>query len=86
MEKRRLLERIRSGPRTVRPEELCRLLEQFGYERKRKPARGSHIYRYSKPGHRMITFPDPHPGKEVNVHYVRRIIKILELEMPEHEG
>jgi len=83
MDRGELLERIRSGPRTVRPEELCRLLEQFGYEGRRKP---DHIYRYTKPGHRMITFPHPHPGKEVNVHYVRRIIKILELELPEHEG
>lgn len=84
MDRGRVLERIRSGPRTVRPEELCRLLEQFGFQQKpRKP--GSHIT-FTKPGHRMITFPDPHPGKEVNVHYVRRIIKILELELPEHEG
>jgi predicted RNA binding protein YcfA (HicA-like mRNA interferase family) len=86
MDKWRLLERIRQSPRTVRPDKLCRLLELFGYERRDMPVRGSHLYYYTKRGHRSVHFPHPHPGKEVKVCYVRRIIRILEMERPSDES
>jgi predicted RNA binding protein YcfA (HicA-like mRNA interferase family) len=85
MDKWRLFERIRQSPRTVRPNELCRLLELFGYEPRDTPVRGSHLYYYTKRGCRSIHFPRPHPSKEVKVCYVRRIIRILETERPNDE-
>ncbi|KPK71879.1 MAG: hypothetical protein AMJ84_05375 [Acidithiobacillales bacterium SM23_46] len=81
----KITRRVLESPRTVTPKDLRKLLEFYGYTLQRRKHGGSHIYHFTKPGHRLICFPRPHRGKEVSVHYVREIANLLDLEMPDDE-
>ena len=73
----KLLKSILKNRKTVRFEELDRLLREFGYEPK-QPRGGSSHYVYRKEGCYPITVPFKRPYlKEV---YVRQVIKLLKLE------
>ena len=64
--------------------DVTRLLEGFGYKPRKKP--GSEIAFHKKGGY-PITVPTIR-GRKVKVEYVRRLIKILELEewFEKHKG
>ena len=70
----KLLERIRNNPKTVRFEELEKILTKAGYK-SRQPARGSSHYTFFKAGKRILTIPKKYPFvKEV---YVKQVIEAL---------
>ncbi len=68
----KLLQRIKNNPRTVRFEELDKILLRADYE-KTQPRGGSSHYTYRKTGSRMITIPRQIPY--VNECYVRDVLE-----------
>ncbi|MBR3051206.1 MAG: toxin HicA [Selenomonadaceae bacterium] len=72
----KLLQRIKNNPKTVRFEELDKILSNAGYECA-QPGRGSSHYTYRKPSNNPITIPYQRPF--VNEVYVRKVIRELNL-------
>ena len=72
----KLLQRIKNNPRTVRFEELDKILSNAGYERT-QPRSGSSHYTYRKLGRVPITIPYHRPF--VHEVYVRDVIRELNL-------
>ena len=72
----KLLERIKNNPRTVRFEELDKILANAGYERA-QPRGGSSHYTYRKPDKKSLTIPRQIPY--VNSCYVRDVLAELGL-------
>ncbi|MBR2518163.1 MAG: hypothetical protein IKE46_00020 [Selenomonadaceae bacterium] len=70
----KLLQRIRNNPKTVRFEELDKILTRQEYERT-QPRGGSSHYVYKKPGNRTLTIPRQTPY--VNECYVRDVLEAL---------
>lgn len=69
----KLLERIRNNPKTVRFEELDKILVRAGFER-RQPRGGSSHYNYVK-GEKFLTVPRYKPYiKEI---YVQRALDLM---------
>jgi len=72
---KKLLERIRRQPKSVRFDEVARVLKSMGYE-KRQPQSGSSHWTFRKKGCMPITIPKHEPYvKEV---YVKMVIKVLD--------
>jgi len=72
----KLLQRIKNNPRTVRFEELDKILLRAEYERT-QPCGGSSHYTYRKEGRNPITIP--HRKPYVHEVYVQRVILELSL-------
>ena len=72
----KLLQRIKNNPRTVRFEELDKILRHEDYEPS-QPRGGSSHYTYRKAGSKMITIPRQIPY--VNECYVRDVLETLGL-------
>lgn len=71
---KKLLERIRRNPKSVRFGEVTKILESMGYER-RQPKRGSSHWAFRKHGYMPITIPRQEPYvKEV---YIKIVIDML---------
>ncbi len=70
----KLLQRIKNNPKTVRFEELDKVLRREGYEPS-QPRGGSSHYTYKKFGGRSITIPRQLPY--VNECYVRDVLDTL---------
>ena len=70
----KLLQRIKNNPKTVRFEELDKILTREGYER-RQPGGGSSHYTYKKSGNRSLTVPRQTPY--VNECYVINVLEEL---------
>ena len=70
----KLLQRIKNNPRTVRFEELDKILRREGYECS-QPRGGSSHYTYRKAGFRSLTIPRQIPY--VNECYVRDVLEEL---------
>ena len=68
--------KILRNPKTVKFEELDKILVHFGFERSQKKGGSSH-YVYRKKGGNPITVPKHKPVKEF---YIKNVIKILNLE------
>ena len=73
----KLLQRIHNNPKTVRFEELAKILLKNGYECAQS-RRGSSHYTYRKEGKYPITIPKNAPY--VKECYVRQVIEALEAE------
>jgi predicted RNA binding protein YcfA (HicA-like mRNA interferase family) len=72
VKKEKLLEKIKTNPKNVRFEELCRVLVERGYEMVN--TKGSH-YSFSN-GKKTLTIVKPHGGnKFCHVLDVREVIK-----------
>lgn len=71
---RKLLEKIKRSPKSVRFEELDLLLRRAGFERS-QPRGGSSHYVYRKGRHKLVV---PYRQPHVLEAYVRRAIKLLE--------
>ena len=69
----KLLERIRNNPKTVRFEELDKILRRSGFER-RQPGSGSSHYVYVKE-QKKLAVPNHRPY--IKVIYVERAIELL---------
>ena len=74
---RSLAKKFVTEPDRVTVDDCRRLLEELGYQRPKKP--GSHAV-YHKNGAYPITVPTPHSGRYVKSPYVKRIVKLLNLE------
>lgn len=72
----KLVESILKNPKKVDFNELSRLLEGFGFER-RQPSGGSSHYVFRKAGSMPISVPKDKP---VNKTYVTKVIELLNLE------
>ena len=72
----KLLQRIKNNPKTVRFEELDKILTNSGYERT-QPRSGSSHYTYRKERKEPITIP--HHKPYVREIYVQKIIRELNL-------
>ena len=72
----KLLQRIKNNPKTVRFEELDKILTNADYECA-QPRGGSSHYTYRKPGKNPITVPNHKPY--VHEVYVQKIIRELNL-------
>ena len=72
----KLLQRIKNNPKSVRFEELNKILLNAGYERF-QPRGGSSHYNYRKIGKESITIPRQIPY--VNECYVRDVLEALGL-------
>ena len=72
----KLIQRIKNNPKTVRFEELDKILVDAGYERT-QPRGGSSHYTYRKESKVPITIPDHKPY--VHEVYVRKVIRGLNL-------
>lgn len=70
----KLLTRIHLLSKDIRFEELCKVLESYGYERN-APRSGSSHYTFRKPGCQPITIPKHEPIKKVYVEMVKQIIE-----------
>ena len=70
----KLLERIKNNPKTVRFEELDKILTNAGYERA-QPRGGSSHYTYRKVGRDAITIPYRRPY--VAEVYVSKVLRAL---------
>jgi len=79
----KLLARITMLSKDLRFEELCRVLESYGYEM-HVPKRGSSHYTFRKPGCQPITIPKHEPIKKVYVELVKRVVE-GELEHEEND-
>ncbi|NQU05979.1 MAG: type II toxin-antitoxin system HicA family toxin [Calditrichaeota bacterium] len=71
----RLIERIRNNPRSVRFNDLMRILENLGYSHHKQ--RGSHIA-FKHPTGLALTIVRPH-GREAfcNQYDVRKVLRLL---------
>lgn len=73
----KLVEKVLQNPKDVDFDDLRRLLEGFGYT-SRAPGSGSSHYTFRKSGcSHIITVPKDKP---VNKTYVKKVIKLLDLE------
>jgi predicted RNA binding protein YcfA (HicA-like mRNA interferase family) len=72
-QKEKLLERLRNNPTNVRFEDLDRLLQWHGFER-RSPRGGSHYF-YKRKGCRPISIPRHKPVKSV---YVKKAVALID--------
>ena len=72
----KLIQRIKNNPKTVRFEELDKLLRHEGYVPS-QPRRGSSHYTYRKPGRNLLTIPRKIPY--VNECYVVEVLAELGL-------
>lgn len=72
----KLLQRIKNNPKTVRFEELDKILVNAEYERT-QPRGGSSHYTYKKPGSRSLTIPRQIPY--VKECYVRDVLEEMGL-------
>ena len=70
----KLLQRIKNNPKTVRFEELDKILRHEGYEPS-QPRGGSSHYTYKRVGSRSLTIPRQIPY--VNEYYVRDVLAAL---------
>ena len=68
----KLLARIRNNPKTVTFEDLDKILQRNGYER-RQPGGGSSHYTYRKKGMPPLTIPKKSPY--VKEEYVKLVIE-----------
>ena len=73
----KLLARIQNNPKTVRFEELIKILERNGYKG-HPPKSGSSHWTYRKPGKFPLTIPKKDPY--VKETYVKLVIAALEEE------
>ena len=73
----KLLERIQRNPRSVRFEEIDRILIRAGFER-RQSEKGSSHFVYRKEAQLPLTIP--RHGKHVGVVYVEQVIEALKKE------
>lgn len=72
--KEKLVNKIKNNPKTVRFEELDKILKSIGFER-RQPSKGSSHYTYTLLN---MTLTIPYKKPYVKVIYVKMVIKILE--------
>ncbi|MGN0436502.1 MAG: toxin HicA [Wujia sp.] len=70
----KLLTRICTLSKEIRFEELCKVLEIYGYEM-RTPKGGSSHYTFRKSGCQPITIPKHEPIKKVYVEKVKQIVE-----------
>jgi predicted RNA binding protein YcfA (HicA-like mRNA interferase family) len=70
----KLLTRICSLEKDIRFEELCKVLESYGYEM-RPPRKGSSHCTFRKQGRKSITIPKHRPIKRVYVEMVKEIVE-----------
>ena len=77
----KLLGKVCSLSKDLRFEELRRILESYGYER-RAPKGGSSHYTFRKPGCMPITIPKHEPIKKV---YIQMVKEVVESEVINHE-
>lgn len=70
----KLLAKICSLSKALRFEELCKVLESYGYEM-RVPKSGSSHYTFRKEGCQPITIPKHEPIKKVYVELVKQIVE-----------
>lgn len=72
---KKLLERIKNNPKTVRFDEVSKILQHEGYE-ERQPKGGSSHYVYRKDGEPPITIPRALPY--VKEEYVKQVIEAVD--------
>ena len=70
----KLIRRIKKLDKSLRFDELKRVLEYYGYESS-NPASGSSHYTFRKPGCTKITIPKHNPIKRVYVEMVKDIVE-----------
>ena len=70
----KLLNRILSLSKDMRFQELKKVLEYYGYQRK-GPSSGSCLYTFRKSGKNPITIPKHEPIKKIYVEMVRKIVE-----------
>lgn len=70
----KLLRRICSLSNDLRFEELCRVMEDYGYIKK-APGSGSSHYTFRKEGCQPITIPRHEPIKKVYVEMVKKVVE-----------
>lgn len=70
----KLLSRILSLQKNIRFDELCKVLESYGY-RMSAPKGGSSHYVFRKAGCQPITIPKHEPIKKVYVEMVRQVVE-----------
>jgi predicted RNA binding protein YcfA (HicA-like mRNA interferase family) len=70
----KLLEKICTLSRDLRFDQLCKVLESYGYEMV-APRSGSSHYTFRKPGCQPITIPKHEPIKKVYVEMVKQIVE-----------
>ena len=70
----KLLARIQTLSKDLRFEELCKVLESYGYDMK-TPKSGSSHYTFRKSGCQPITIPKHEPIKKVYVEMVKQIVE-----------
>lgn len=70
----KLLTKITLLSKDLRFEELCKVLESYGYVMN-APKSGSSHYTFRKPGCQPITIPKHEPIKKVYVEMVKRIVE-----------
>ena len=70
----KLLERIKNNPKTVRFDEVSKILKREGYE-ERQPKNGSSHYTYRKKGELPITIPRSSPY--VKEEYIKQVIEAI---------
>ena len=70
----KLLARICSLSKDLRFDELCKVLESFGYKMN-APRGGSSHYTFRKQGCQPITIPKHEPIKKIYVEMVRQIVE-----------
>ena len=80
----RLVNKFLVQSNSITIQEVRRLLEEFGYSERRKP--GSECV-FHKKGIYPINVPTVN-GRAVKSHYIKRLVKILELEVwyEQHKG
>lgn len=78
----KLLKQIYSLSKDFRFEELCKVLESYGYQMN-APKGGSSHYTFRKAGCQPITIPKHEPIKKV---YVEMVKQIVESEERNHEN
>lgn len=70
----KLLTKICTLSKDVRFEEVCRVLENYGYDMG-KPRSGSSHYTFRKKGCQPITIPKNEPIKKVYVELVKQVVE-----------
>ena len=75
----KLLERIKSLDKSMRFDELQKVLERYGYEGK-FPSKGSSHCTFRKPGCAPITIPANDP---IDIAYVKLVKEVVESEVKE---
>lgn len=70
----KLLNRISSLSNDLRLEELCKVLESYGYKMY-QPGGGSSHYTFRKDGCNPITIPKHEPIKKVYIKLVRKVVE-----------